>query len=410
MFSHTNIEAPSTEPKTTKASFNIKQPRGESKETLFILALSGGGSRAAYWSGSIMLALETVFQHQGFNLLQEVDAISSVSGGSLPAAYYAISYSQTDPSGSAPSNRLWNESTVKDLMTRNYRARWVGNWFWPVNSVKYWFTDFDRSDMMAQTFADNMFDVGMAGFDLKFSDINPNRPNLILNATNGTEGQFGELFTFTDEHFRRLHSDISDYDIARAVMATASFPAAFNYMTLKNYTGENHYIHLFDGGNYDNLGLESTKLILEKNKSNFKNFIVILIDAYIDSPGVSIRKKDAREFLDYAVDLNFIDSFDSLLALNRNNSIENFKSALKQFEPTRSVFYHIQFDDIDDLELREKLGTIATDFNIKKDAIVAIDDAVTELIRKDNACLQIIKAMMFEKGINDQSQYCQWTY
>src|SRR5438552_1779769 len=48
------------------------------------LALSGGGSRSANFSAACM------FQLQRIGLLEHVDYISSVSGGSLTAAYYCL--------------------------------------------------------------------------------------------------------------------------------------------------------------------------------------------------------------------------------------------------------------------------------------------------------------------------------
>ena len=75
-------------PPASRATFDIRDDRGE-KDVLVLLALSGGGSRAAYFSGAVMLRLQQVFTD--LDLLQEVDVISAVSGGSLPAAYYAVS-------------------------------------------------------------------------------------------------------------------------------------------------------------------------------------------------------------------------------------------------------------------------------------------------------------------------------
>ncbi len=49
---------------------------------------------------------------------------------------------------------------------------------------------------MAQTLTDNLFNIKIIGLDLKFKHINPERPYIVLNATNGTEGAFAERFTF----------------------------------------------------------------------------------------------------------------------------------------------------------------------------------------------------------------------
>lgn len=63
-------------------------------DSLFVcLLFSGGGTRAAALSYSIMEALrDTVIRVDGRekSLLDEVDCISSVSGGSFTAAYYGL--------------------------------------------------------------------------------------------------------------------------------------------------------------------------------------------------------------------------------------------------------------------------------------------------------------------------------
>ncbi|NIQ10401.1 MAG: patatin-like phospholipase family protein, partial [Gammaproteobacteria bacterium] len=203
-----------------KASYKVSSDRGcyknhDSKgdrcheKTLVILALSGGGSRAAYFSASVMLELEKVFSEEGLNLLEEVDVISSVSGGSLPAAYYAVSRDRDDNSYRM-TDRAWDEATVRKLMRKNYLGAWFRRWFWPQNIYRYWFTAYDRSDIMADVFADNLYDSKFPGFDYDFSRLQEDRPNLVLNATNGTMGaRFGHTFSFTKEDFSKLGSDIS---------------------------------------------------------------------------------------------------------------------------------------------------------------------------------------------------------
>ncbi len=390
------------------AQFKIE---GESRDkVLMVLALSGGGSRAAYFSAMTMLQMEKVFSPEGINLLKEVDAITSVSGGSLPAAYYAISQDPAPGPVTARSGRMWDEKTVKDLMSRNYVRRWVGNWFWPNNILKYWFTAYDRSDIMAQTFADNLYDTSPMGLDLSFQDMNPKRPNLIINATNATEDQMGETFTFTTDDFSLfLKSDIYSYEIARAVMASASFPSVFNYMTLRDYRGsEKKYAHVFDGGNTDNLGLKSTMRLIDEN-TGYRKIIVILVDAFIPPPGVSSGRYDPRGALDYAVDLNFLDSFDSLLLENRRNMISMLESQLKSLQSDSIIFYHVQFSDLENGELKHKLSGIKTDFKIDADGQAAIEEAVSRLIIKENQCLQDIRAILQSGRIaKRETPYCTW--
>jgi predicted acylesterase/phospholipase RssA len=488
------------EPATpTGATFNIQRARGI-PDVLVLLALSGGGSRAAYFSGNVMLRLQDVFPD--IDILQEVDVISSVSGGSLAAAYYAISRDAAvrlasppspvvlasgklryDPESrkltltgglteqeaaaarmaldderdrnqldrlfqqqAVPSNRIWDAATVKDLMSRNYIARWIGNLFWPDNILLYWFTAYDRSDIMAQTFADNLYDVYPTGRDLTFSDLNRERPYLIMNATNGTESvdptdrPFGSVFTFTEEDFAHIRSDPASYLIGRAVMASASFPVVFNYMTLRNYSvHERRYLHTFDGGNSDNLGLTSLKRILLDERVNppgrYRRVVLIIVDSYIRSKGVDRDAPDGRCFLCYIADMNAIDSMNALLAANRANLVEDFREGsldtkkdcaqgnlpqevcgnprLKaQVEQVRNqlFIFHVKFEDS---RLRNKLEKIPTHFRITEDKdgqsnSVYLDKAAEELIAPDNMCLKRIYSILTnpnDRG-KDGVEYC----
>jgi len=408
-FSHTNIPEEGEVPES-RATFNIDTSRGND-DTLFILAFSGGGSRAAYLSASVMLALD-----KRDNMLGKVDAISSVSGGSLPAAYYVIS-SDAEP---AKYGRLWNEDTVRDLMSRNYTARWFGNWFWPNNIGKYWFTAYDRTDIMAQTLADNLYDTIPRGHDLKMGDLLPDRPYLILNATNGTNDHFGESFTFTTEDFATIHSDLQDYELARAVMGTATFPGVFSYMTLANYaTGTDkkpQYTHIFDGGNSDNLGIKSVSRILrtldEEGKS-YKRLIVMLVDAYTGKSGVSNDDARSRKPLDLVIDTNFIDATDSLLASNRGGNLISFKEELtKRVDGNpelakRAVFYHLQFADSN--KYKKKLWKIPTNFTISEDNACLIEKFVNEIMDQDNTCLSAIKTIL-SGGSYEGDLICEHTH
>jgi predicted acylesterase/phospholipase RssA len=402
-YSHTNVRQPDPVAEQTRATFNVTTDRGRD-DTLFILAFSGGGSRAAYWSASVMLKLQQLFAAEGMNMLDQVDAISSVSGGSLPAAYYAIS---SDPGEPPLYGRIWDEDTVRQLMTRNYTGRWFGNWFWPVNIGKFWFTAYDRTDIMAQTLSDNLYDTKPLGRPLRMRDLNRARPYLVLNATNGTSDAFGRPFTFTADDFALIDSDINDYDLARAVMGTATFPAVFNYMTLKNYrtstTDKSQYTHIFDGGNVDNLGLSGVSRILatlSKHGTVYDRLVVVLVDAYTGKSGVSNDEADSRRFLDFIVDSNFVDATDSLLSANREQRLKEFSTAFMRRiveNPSlqgKAVYYHIQFADVENRDLRDKLRKIPTNFTISTADAGTIDAAASALLTPQNDCLIAIREIL----------------
>lgn len=394
-----------------KATHAVENRKGSKEDALVILALSGGGSRAAYFSSLVMLSLDQL------DLLKEVDVISSVSGGSLPAAYYAIS---KDPINSTPGDRVWDEKTVKRLMSKNYTLRWFGNWFWPTNIAKYWFTAYNRSNIMAQTFADNLFDNKTSGASYKFKDINPERPDIILNSTNGTTGEFSKIFTFTREDFNRINSDLGEYDIPMAVMASACFPSVFNYVNLRNFSEKEKYIHVFDGGNSDNLGLLSVFWVLDNAEGKYSKIILILVDSFIEGGGVSDVVPDGRQLFDYVIDSNFMDSFDSLLSRNRESLVEdmiNYFRYLHTHVKNKVIFYHIKFNNVKEFEknpdsdekLYQKVNSIKTDFKISNADQRSIEKVTELFMKNENICLQKIKNILSEDNTADSSDiYCTW--
>jgi NTE family protein len=66
---------------------------GNSEDLLLLLTFSGGGTRAAALSYGVLEELrktEVVIDGKKRRLLDEVDGISSVSGGSFTAGYYGL--------------------------------------------------------------------------------------------------------------------------------------------------------------------------------------------------------------------------------------------------------------------------------------------------------------------------------
>jgi len=320
---------------------------------------------------------------------------------------------------------------------------------------------------MAQTLADNLFDrkgVGMSyGKDLTFADLNPARPLLILNATDGTddpnpedsEGEeakiapgYGNVFTFTSEEFAgTLGSDLSKFPIADAVMASASFPGAFPYRTMRNFKVKKpSYVHVFDGGNSDNLGLTSIREVIYRHEKARKNgpkttYIVICVDSYTEPRGARPRDADPRSAVDYVVDTDFFDAVDMLLKNNRYRVLASFMSTEQQndmkskatddeddrrrnqvkspqhklelikkaatrepdlnrglgveeeWEPNdlgdHLVFWHITFRDLyskrdrHNRKLYNEVNSIATDFKISEEQADQLEEAAHKLVNGD---------------------------
>src|SRR5207247_1963186 len=102
-------------------------------DTLFALSL--GDLRADLTRLGLAAAVRR--ERAGLGALDRVDAISSVSGGSLAAAYYMLQGER----GIAFTRR-----EVDARFARDFQLRWLVRWFDPRNALRYWFTAFDRSD------------------------------------------------------------------------------------------------------------------------------------------------------------------------------------------------------------------------------------------------------------------------
>lgn len=526
-YSHTNVPL-SAKPASNdaRATLDVRAERGNPRVLMF-LALSGGGSRAAYLSAATMLKLQTVFPDA--DLMAEVDVISAVSGGSLPAAFYTLTKDEAidnaallqaakpltdaqEPSklrlGKEGSLRCeaalsdaeaahviaamgrthaartvialcaqaglrlrpWNTADVLDRMGRDYLARWIGSWFLPNNVLRYWFTAFDRSDIMAQTLADNLLDSPLLGNDYTFGDLNATRPYLIVNATNATEQSgatlaeypFGGVFSFTAQDFEmRLASDIGRYSVARAVAASSSFPLVFPSMTLRDFRAEaegdcavdraelasergerpaaercESFLHLFDGGNADNLGLRSVKRALFRAELDGQlrptdRVIVLLVDAFTKPAGTPRSEADPRSLLGMVLDTNLTDAVDSLLQTNRANAVREFQSGSLGWDvecsdelrslprqlcerlarrfagnrldlSERMFFYHFGFDDVQrvDPDLKQALDRIPTSFRISERHRRRIDKAVDLVLTRDNECLQATRDIVLDAPVS----------
>jgi NTE family protein len=256
--------------------FDNAVTRTNSDDLLLVLAFSGGGTRAAALSYGVLeeLAKTDVGRPgQGHRLLDDVNMVSAVSGGSITAAYYTL---RGDRIFSDYESRFLKKPVQNGLLFR-LLAPW--------NLARMASPRYGTSDLAAKYY-DHLLFKGATFADLT---PRPGRPFLIVNAT---DLAIGARFEFTQDQFDLLQSDLSKYPVARAVAASAAFPPYLGPVILKNYSAEHpapepefitsvlsnpsassrlkdlalqersyvdgdrrKYIHLVDGGIADNLGL-----------------------------------------------------------------------------------------------------------------------------------------------------------
>ena len=194
-------------------------PPAETDETFVVLTFSGGGTRAAALAYGVLEEMRrTRLPGTDRTLLDEVDVISTVSGGSFTGAYYALF-----------GDRLFADFR-KEFLERNIQGELLWDVANPVNWIRLASPWFNRIDLAAELYDRSIFD------SKTFQDLSSRgrRPFLIINATNL---QHGARFEFTGDQFRYLGSDILSYPIARAVAASSAFPFLLSPLSLVNYPG-----------------------------------------------------------------------------------------------------------------------------------------------------------------------------
>jgi len=246
-----------------------------SGEIALALAFSGGGTRAAALAYGVLLELrDTTITIDGrrVRLLDEVDTISSVSGGSFTAAYYGL---YGDRIFDDFEDRFLRRNVQRDIALRMLR---------PWNLIRLIFPFFDRTELAIDYYDEQIFDGAT------FADLAKAHGPMIQ--INSTDLSAGGKFTFIQSQFDLLCSDLSTLHVARAVTASSAVPVVFPAIVLKNYAGqcgyenpkwfrdalagrlvsprryhlasemnayldpkENPYLHLVDGGIADNLGV-----------------------------------------------------------------------------------------------------------------------------------------------------------
>jgi NTE family protein len=193
---------------------------GRSNELLLTLAFSGGGTRAAAFAYGVLEELaETLLAFDGRErvLVDEVDVISGVSGGSFTAAYYGLHGRDTF--------KTFEERFLRRDVQGDIGMRLLAPWNWP-RLFSPWFT---RSDLAAQYYDEHIFDGA------RFADLEEHDgPAIQIFATDMATGH---PFAFNQDQFDFLCSDLLTYPIARAVTASSAVPGLFAPITLKNFAG-----------------------------------------------------------------------------------------------------------------------------------------------------------------------------
>ena len=407
-------------------------------DVMLLLAFSGGGTRAAALSYGVLQELrDTRIAVEGYEerLLDEVDVISSVSGGSFTSAYYG----------------LYGERIFFDYEERFLRQNIQSQLIWALFNPLNWFdlfnSLFDRADLAVQIYNEDVFDHATFA-DLQAAD----GPFIEINAADLGAGY---RFTFFQPQFDLICSDLSKLDVARAVAASSAVPGAFSSIVLRNYSpacglqrpawwnealaarkeslrryraariaesyveGKRKYIHLVDGGVADNLGLrgpiDSITLVgglrqrLDQFDAQPPYIVVIVVNAEVHpepeftssaispSLGSTLNAVSGIQIYSY--------NFETLELMH--NSLDNW---VKELPPdargrrTQAYLVELAFDSIADRTEREFFHSIPTSFTLPDETVDRLIDVGRRLLRESPDYQRFLAALTASPGTAESAQ------
>ncbi len=203
----------------TPYDFSSRLPTN-AEDVFVVLAFSGGGTRSAAFAYGVLEKLRdtpvTVHGQPG-RLLDEIDVITAVSGGSYPAAYYGLF-----------GERLFRDFEP-DFLLRDMQSELLWLLARPSSLLSIMRSDYNRADLAA-AYLDRTLFGGRRFDDLALDGL----PFVIINASDLNNAA---TFSFIQPQFDFLCSDLGPYPVANAVMASSSVPGAFAPVALKNYPG-----------------------------------------------------------------------------------------------------------------------------------------------------------------------------
>ena len=390
-----------------------------SDELVLLLAFSGGGTRAAAFAYGVLEELavtHVAFDGRVRSLIDEVDQVSSVSGGSFTAAYLGL------------HGREAFRDFPKRFLERDVQSALLVRLLWPINWLKLFSPYWARSDLAAEYYDRAIFD-GARFRDLARAD----GPFVAIHATDLTTGS---PFAFVQDVFDYLCSDLSAYPVSRAVASSSAVPIVLSPITLRNYAGcgfeapgwvieaqqksgeldrryvnarnlggylakKRRYVRLIDGVISDNLGVRGpfetwSSLDVPKRRpegSRSRELVLVIVNA-------QTTPDEQWDRLDLLPSLSVILDAVTSAQVNRYNfeTIELLKQSFKAWNtrtakwkpPQRFTLIETSFVDVKDPAERKYLNGLTTSLSLPHEAVTRLRHAAREVLRDDPAFRALI--------------------
>ena len=390
----------------------------EASDFVFILTFSGGGTRAAAMAYGVLEELRdtpVVVDGQQKSLLDEVTHISSVSGGSFTSSYYGLY-------GDRIFEDFKDEFLLKDV--QGHLTRTLLNPF-------TWFSRKGRTERAVEYYNKILF------HDATFGDMmQPGRPMIIINAS---DLAYGVRFSFIQDYFNFLCTDVRGFPVASAVAASSAVPVVFNPVVVENFGGcephqilpqvienakhsdelaqtleglhsykdkqERKYIHFVDGGITDNMGLRAIsdvvtvsggpQAVVDKMQRKIPSNVV-----FLSVNASTVKHPDMDKT---AKQPSMIESMNAMTSIQLHrynaatvdmvrNNLDNWAKQLSTPEHhINTYFIEVSFEGVTQPQLKLFLNKIPTSFKLEPDQVDALIENGRSLLRADPEYQELLK-------------------
>ncbi len=399
---------------------------------LIILMLSGGGSRAAALGYGV---LEQFKQTKiGTNplkasLLDNIDLVFGVSGGSVLATYFSLEGKDVVPK-------------FEDKFLKNdFESQLTSQFFSLANLPKLTSEQYGRGDLLQEQLNLALY----KGKTFGYLANHRKGPFVIVSAT---DMSLGQKVIFTQEFFDGLCLNLSDVEIARAVASSSSVPLIFSPLTFNNNGGRCNYhppeitkmvtaitantqksknveemretlasyqdsqkrpfLHLVDGGLTDNLGLsaftDSYDLIGKEGlyktalATKLKRIVIISMNAQNEVTSEidqSANIPQTRDVVNTIVNVPIDRNTQTTLRRFRELADEWNKMMLKQPADKRVElhFVSIALKDLPESPLKQEVLNINTSFYLPNKDINKLKQAAQILLQNSKEYQRLLEAL-----------------
>lgn len=379
----------------------------QNKNLTVVVAISGGGHRAGNFGVGVLKALENIkYNNKTYDVLKEVDYLSTASGGGIAAgAYIASLYDHNSSEPYSFSKKVLNNTNkIKRNLERGYhndlakaliRIKTIGN----SDRGDYLEKEFDEKILGAAYRTDSK-SITLGDIFIEKDKISlPKFPIWIANATIYENGSIFPFYPAAFEEYgvtQYTHNieevnEITDYGqipLSIGLKASASFPIGIPATTLGSNRDENNgFIHLFDGGLADNLGVSTAIQLLEISKRKKK--VLIVVDAYKGNTEPFSKSEGSPTMLQIYNRATSI-SLDTW-RIRHKWLVDNLIKGIKNDGEEIEVIY-LSFEQAEK-QTKDLVEEITTNFNISSGEQQALFDAAYQVVNLEGNVKKIIRSI-----------------